>query len=81
MEKYLIKKAWSGFFLNVSVWRKEWSDSIMSNTTTLIDSKKFLFNNRNVNIWLAKKILEDLTSRDRMEIYDNGKSRTFTTSA
>lgn len=67
MEKYLIKKASSGFFWNVSVWRKEWSESFMSNTTTFIDSKRFIKNSINVDNWIAKKILSDLSNKNKIE--------------
>jgi hypothetical protein len=68
MEKYFIKNVRDGIFLNIEVWKKEWSELMLTNTTIPINNKKFIFNSTKIELWIAKTILDDLSLNKKVEV-------------
>jgi hypothetical protein len=68
MEKYFIKDIRNGIFFNIEVWKKEWSELMLTNITVLINNKKFVFYNNRVELWIAKTILNDLSLNKKVDV-------------
>ncbi len=68
MHTYFIKSVRNGIFLNIELWKKEWSLLMLTNTTVPINKKRFIFQGNSVENWIAKKILEDLLLSKTIDI-------------
>jgi hypothetical protein len=57
----------SGLFLTATVYEKNWSEEMCSNTVLPINKKRFLFRFRAVR-WANSEICKDLSTNYRLEI-------------
>ena len=66
---YVVKFSIEGFFYRVNIFKKVWSEDLMSNEIIHIDNKRFILHFL-ANYWVAKRMISLLINQKEMEIID-----------